>query len=153
MGLISLRNLPPHALHLAHRLSEQTHLSMADLLRQAVVSGLLVEATRVAPGPDGTLGGLDPATLAKTLRRSLSSAIDLLVEYGEHPYQAMMAPGERLPPNHAQAHPQEPAQPKPVEEDGTFFENALGDDLEALGIGMSLAEIGGNREASQPTPE
>jgi hypothetical protein len=110
---VSLRNTPPHALRIAHRLSEQTGLSIADLLRQAVVSGLLVEATKFAPDEDGTLGGLEAASLAKALRRHLSSAIDLLVEYGEHQYQGGMEQGEKSQQenNRTFAHTEEPAPP------------------------------------------
>jgi hypothetical protein len=140
---ISLRKIPPHALRMAHRLSEQTGLSIADLLRQAVISGLLVEATKFAPDEDGTLGGSDPASLAKALRRHLSSAIDLLVEYGEHPHQGAMGQGEKpQQENHRTfARTEALAFPKPGEEQNVLFEHAIGDDLAQLGIGMSLAEI------------
>lgn len=84
---ISLRNISLHALELAQHLCEHTGLSIADVLRQAIVSGLLVEATKFAPLEDGTLGGFEPTRLAKALRRHLSSAIDVLLEYDEHPYQ------------------------------------------------------------------
>ncbi len=79
---LSLRNILLDALQLVHHLCEQTGLSIADLLRQAIVSGLLVEATKATPGQDGTLGGLEAEYLAKALRRHLSSAIDLLLEHG-----------------------------------------------------------------------
>lgn len=147
---VSLRNIPPHALRLAHRLSEQTGLSMADLLRQAVVSGLLVEATKFAPNEDGTLGGCDPVFLAKALRRYLSSAIDLLIEYGEHPHQAAMEQGEKpqQKDNRTLARTEALAASQQGGEQNIFFEGAIGDDLEILGIGMSLAEAMESEQAS-----
>ncbi len=136
---ISLRNIPPTALHIAQSLCHQTHLSMADLLRQALVSGLLVEATRFAPDQEGKLGGQDPAVLARALRRHLSSAIDLLIQYEELPYQGTREPGEkpRQEPNPRMEHP---AASGLAEGQQVLFERAIGDDLEMLGLGMSLAQ-------------
>ena len=150
---ISLRNIPPDALKLAHALSAQTGLSLGAVFRLALTSGLLIEATKVTPGPDGTLGGLETALLVKALRRHLSSAIDLLVEYGEHPYQGAMGQGERPQQETHQTLPriEEPAAAKPVEEQSLLFENAIGDDLDMLGIGMSLAETVESQGASQKT--
>ena len=54
---VSLRNIPPDALKLAHTLSAQTGLSLNAVFRLALASGLLVEATKVTPGPDGKLAG------------------------------------------------------------------------------------------------
>lgn len=143
---ISLRNIPPHALQLAQNLCSQTGLSMADLLRQAIVSGLLVEATRYAPAQDGTLGGLEVTTLAKALRRHLSSAIDVLIEYGEYPYES--GKGQREQQHHdyyqTDLHTEQPSSPQNELEPSMCFENALGDDLDMLGLGMSLAN-GGER--------
>jgi hypothetical protein len=149
---ISLRNIPPAALHIVHCLCKQTGLSMADLLRQAIVSGLLVEATRFAPAPDGTLGGLEAAVLAKALRRHLSSAIDLLIEYGELPYQGRGTekPRQERKPMLMQAEESSAAQPEQGQ--GLLFEDAIGDDLEALGIGMSLAETQGQGAAFPNEP-
>ncbi len=138
---ISLRHIPPAALHMADCLCRQTNLSLADLLRQALVSGLLVEATRFAPAPDGTPGGKDPASLARALRRHLGSAIDLLIEYGELPYHgtreidAKMGSEQRPMPMDTE----DSAVSEPEEEQSLLFENAIGEDLELLGIGMSLA--------------
>jgi hypothetical protein len=60
---------------------------MADVLRQAIVSGLLIQASSMAPGEDGMLGGMQGVMLARAQRRHLASAIDLLIEYGQHPYR------------------------------------------------------------------
>lgn len=135
-GPVSLRNIPPQALHLAHRLCEQTGLSIADVLRQAIVSGLLVEATKLAPAPDGTLGGLEAAYLARALRRHLSSAIDVLLEYEQHPYQIQMAQGSG---KHVGASPEKQAPAWTMPEQSVSFEGAIGEDLDTLGLGLSLS--------------
>jgi hypothetical protein len=136
---ISLRNVPPELLHLAHALSAQVGASVAVVLRLALASGLLVEATKVAPDQAGTYAGLDGAVLAKALRRHLASAIDVLVEHGQHPYQAAFSveqPAQR-------SHSLQPALPTPSFAEGAgVFDPSLGDDLEALGLGMGLAETG-----------
>lgn len=139
---ISLRNIPPHALHLAQNLCRQTGLSMADLLRQAIVSGLLVEATRYAPAQDGTLGGLEVTSLAKALRRHISSAIDVLIEYGEYSYESGKGQWERQHHEYHQAdlYTEQPAPTRDEPEPPMCFENALGDDLDMLGLGMSLGQ-------------
>lgn len=134
---ISLRNVPPELLSLAQTLSLQMGASVAAVLRLAIASGLLVEATKVAPDQAGTYAGLDGATLAKALRRHLASAIDVLVEYGQHPYQSAFSaeqPAQRL-------HSLEPGLPAPLAADSAVvLDRSLGDDLEALGLGMGLAE-------------
>jgi len=149
---VSLRNIPAQALHIAHRLCDQTGMSIADVLRQALVSGLLVEATKYAPGQDGTLAGLEAMHLAKALRRHLSSAIDVLLEYGQHPYQAVMRQGEIQQDERRQTllRAEEHASSQKRAEQRPFFEGTIGDDLEMLGIGMSLAETA---ESNRPTPK
>ncbi|GHO59169.1 hypothetical protein [Ktedonobacter robiniae] len=137
---ISLRNIPPHALELAQQLCDHTGLSIADVLRQAIVSGLLVEATKFAPCEDGTLGGVEPARLAKALRRHLSSAIDVLLEYDEHPYQQ-----DQRKEKSAQIL-QVPLQDKPAEATSetkprqeAIFDETIGEDLDMLGMGFGLS--------------
>ena len=149
-GPISLRNIPPHALQLAHHLCEQTGLSTADLLRQAIVSGLLVEATKFAPDPDGTLGGIEAEYLAKALRRHISSAIDFLLEYEQHPYQGVMGHGEHQPGERKQAlqHKEESVSSQEMREQGIVFADAIGDDLDMLRIGVSFTETWENKPSS-----
>lgn len=135
---ISLRNIPPDTLQLAHALSRQTGLSINAVFRLALASGVLVELTKVAPGMDGTYVGLDAIRLAKALRRHLASAIDLLIEQGEHPYQdALNSRNNRafhMPPDSEQPSPQTKASGVGA------FDSSLGDDLEALGIGQGISE-------------
>ncbi len=136
---ISLRNVPPELLHLAQTLSTQIGASVAVVLRLALASGLLVEATKVAPDQAGKYAGLDGATLAKALRRHLASAIDVLVEYGQHPYLSAFSPEQPA----QRPHTLEPGSSVPLSaEDAAIFDRSLGDDLEALGLGMGLAERG-----------
>jgi hypothetical protein len=137
---VSLRNIPQESLKLAHALSQHTSLSLNDVLRLALVSGLFVEATRVTPAPDGSLAGLDAAYLARALRRHLSGAIDFLIEQGQHPSLATIGSNQanRVEPA---ALPQQSGTFVEEESEGiALLDNALGDDLEALGLGMGLAE-------------
>jgi hypothetical protein len=130
---VSLRNIPSDALKLAHTLSAQTGLSLNAVFRLALASGLLVEATRVTPGPDGKLAGWEGSALAKALRRHLGSAIDLLMEHGEHPYGATMS-------NENKAPSQSTSGTLMAQEKGRPLENGIEDDLDALGIGFGLSE-------------
>lgn len=84
---VSLRNIPPEALHYAASLSASTGLPMSDVFRLALISGCLVELARVAPDEFGCYGGLNGLSLAKALRCHLASAIDPLLDHGQHPYQ------------------------------------------------------------------
>jgi len=136
---VSLRNIPPEMLQLAQTLSTQMGVTCAAVLRLALASGLLVEVTKVAPDPAGTYAGLKGDVLATALRRHLASAIDLLLEYGQHPYQSRLSteqPQQRVP-------PPEPERPAPLlARETVAFDHALGDDLETLGLGMGIAERG-----------
>jgi len=135
---VSLRNIPDESVRTAQALSRQTGLSLSDVFRLALASGLLVEATKVTPDQEGLLGGLEAAYLAKALRRHLGSAIDLLLEQGQHPYQGMLGEGKRgsvlAPAQH------ELPEPGPVQRSAAVFDCSIGDDLEALGIGLGLSQ-------------
>ncbi len=132
---ISLRKVPPEVLKLAQELSAQTGLSINDVFRLALASGLLVEVTKVAPRPDGTHAGWEGLVLAKALRRHLVSAIDLLLEYGQHPYQTTIGSGNERPmPNTSR----ETAAPK-----SQFPEYSINDDLDMLDFGSGLSETPG----------
>lgn len=137
---VSLRNIPEETLKLAHALSQHTGLSINDVLRLALVSGLLVEATRVTPNTDGSLAGLDAAYLAKALRRHLSGAIDFLIEQGQHPSLGMIGKNQTNGSDTLASSQQEPASGETESKDVALFDNALGDDLETLGLGMGLSE-------------
>jgi hypothetical protein len=138
-GPFSLRNIPPHALHLAQCLSEQTGSSLADVFRQAIVSGLLVEATKSSPLADGTFGELEAALLAKALRRQLASAIDLLIQYDEHPFPLLMPTCERTA--DGQQRLTQMSQAAEQAEGNPIFEATIGDDLDMLGLGLGLTQM------------
>ena len=131
---VSVRNIPPDALKLAHVLSSQTGLSLNAVFRLALASGLLVEATKVTPGSDGTLAGWEGSALAKALRRHLGSAIDVLIEYGEHPYQGALSSAQNGKAAEGRA------KPPLMQETSRPLEHAIEDGLDALGIGFSLSE-------------
>jgi len=136
---ISLRNIPPELLQLAQCLSAQTTLSLAAVLRLALASGLLIQATMVAPDQAGHYAGLEGPVLAKALRRHLASAIDVLLEYGQHPYSSVSSaqqPARR--PHSFESRPPAPLSTGVKE----GFDHALGDDLEMLGLGVGVAHRG-----------
>src|SRR5450755_2350175 len=123
----NLRNIPPDVTQIAGVIARHTGLSESDVLRLALCSGILVEVTKITPDRSGTYGGLQGPYLAKALRRHLSSAIDLLLEQGQHPYGGVFAsapvqaPSTALPPEHE-----------------TTFDTAMADELEGMGIGLGL---------------
>lgn len=131
---ISIRNIPPDVLKLAQALSTQTGLSINDEVRLALASGLLVEATKVTPKPNGTFAGLQGAFLAKALRRHLASAIDLLVEYGQHPHLALVSDEQKEQPFRDSKEATSP----PVKDNS--FASSIGEDLDMLGIGVGLSD-------------
>ncbi len=133
----SLRNIPKEAERLAEIIHRQTHLSENDVCRLALVSGMLVEVARLPPDQDGTIGGLEVSYLAKALRRVLGSAIDLLWEQGEHPYQMLVSNGNRA--GTGPSFDEETSyQTAPLQV--ASVESAMGDDLDLLGIGVGLSE-------------
>ena len=134
---ISIRNIPLEALKLAEELSAQTGLSISDEFRLALASGLLIEATKVTPRPDGTLGGLQGEFLAKALRRHLGSAIDLLVEYGQHPHQAFINDGKS---EQAFGAFDDRTVNRTMPSKNQLLEHSIEDDLGELGIGVGLSE-------------
>jgi len=135
---ISLRNIPAEVATIAEAIAQQTGLSLTDVYRLALASGVLVEATKITPDREGTYAGLDGAYLARALRRHLGSAIDLLLAYGEHPASSMLA----YPPSTRVAGSEDAPPLMPDEEPDTdpLFDSSLGDDLESLGIGLGLSE-------------
>lgn len=134
---IPLRHIPAEIVVVAAAISEQTGLSLTDVYRLALASGVLVEATKITPDTAGTYAGLEGAYLAKALRRHLGSAIDLLMAYGEHPLSSTLLPASRGRDTEIQA-------PTPTEKPGVgnevVFDSSLGDDLEGLGIGLGLSQ-------------
>ena len=81
----SLR-IQPDVMALAAAIArEEGEGQVASILRQALACGILVLAASVAPDTEGRLATLEPAELAKALRRKLAAAIDLLAEYGQLP--------------------------------------------------------------------
>jgi hypothetical protein len=149
---VSLRNIPADALHLAQTLSVQTGISISAIFRLALVSGILVECTRVGPDPQGRYAGREAAWLAKALRRHLGSAIDLLIEQGQHPYQAMgnttgVASGSL--PIQSVASSQQNTYIRKETEERVVFDHALEEDLDLLGIGLGLSELQGGTERAK----
>ena len=129
---IMLRNIPGDIVAIAEAIAQQTGLSLADVYRLALASGILVEATRITPDREGTYAGLDGLYLARALRRHLGSAIDLLLASGEHPIASVLAT-QTAASEKVGLHTETPKEAPP-------FDSSLGDDLESLGIGLGLSE-------------
>ena len=134
---ISLRGIPPEVMRLAQHLSVQTGVAVIDVLRLALASGILVELTKVTPDHTGTYGGLDGDTLARALRRHLGSAIDLLLEHGQHPYQGLL---DHTPEGTKSLPAPRSAAPSEKSKETAQVDAALGDDMESLGLGWGLSE-------------
>ena len=132
---VSLRNIPAEVVETAQAIAQHTGLSIADVYRLALASGVLVEATKITPDRTGTYAGLDGDTLARALRRHLSSAIDLLIAFGEHPAPAIMTT-MTMPSRSEEQRSQSPLQ-EPARE--MAFDPTLGDELASLGIGLGLS--------------
>lgn len=132
----SIRNIPADALQIAQYINRRTGLSVADVLRQAMVVGTLIELMKAGPDPAGEYAGFDEAYLAKSLRRHLAAPIDFLLEQREHPYQAAFVAnmGAALPTTADLSSPVvPPATP------GMMFDDALVGELDDLGLGGGLA--------------
>jgi hypothetical protein len=140
----SLRNIPKDAERLAEAIHRQTNLSESDVCRLALMSGMLVEAARLPPEQNGTMGGMNVLYLAKALRRVLGPAIDLLWEQGEHPYQTLISgnkgASETSPSSDSSSHASK------GHKNDVSFEHSIQDDLDQLGIGFGLSEALGNDE-------
>jgi hypothetical protein len=137
---ISLRNIPPESLLLAKAICSRTGLSLNAILRLALASGMLVEITKIAPDQAGTYGGLQPIELARALRGHLGSAIDLLMEQGQHPYSALLRQGNKREYTPEASHQEALIPLQVTSREGVIADGSMGDDLEALGIGKGLSE-------------
>jgi hypothetical protein len=126
--------LPQESRRLAQALQQHTGLSLSDVLRLALASGLLVESTKVGVMDDGTCCGLEPQALARSLRRHLASAIDLLLEYGQHPTQGPVPAGRGMRQRLEETRQAIQATPS------TSQPFSLAHDLEQLGMGFGLSE-------------
>lgn len=131
----SLR-IQPEVMELATAVAEaQGEGQVASILRQALACGVLVLAASLAPDAEGKLATIEPEVLAKSLRRKLAAAIDLLAEHGQLPYSGMVsiAPMAAMP-------AASPTQTAPIKRVETLLalDTQMGDDLDALGIGTGL---------------
>lgn len=132
----SIRNIPSDALQIAQDINRRTGLSVADVLRQAMVVGTLIELMKAGPDQTGTYAGFDEAYLAKSLRRHLAAPIDFLLEQHEHPYQGAFVVGQGAAlPATADLSSLDLLPAKP----GMMFDSALVGELDDLGLGGGLA--------------
>ncbi|MBA2681800.1 MAG: hypothetical protein H0U76_25820 [Ktedonobacteraceae bacterium] len=122
----NIRNIPDEVVQIARQISRHTGLSESDVLRLALCSGILVEATKVTPDRAGTFAGMQGAYLAKALRRHLGSAIDLLLEQGQHPSIGMLSSAQ-LP------------SPLLPSESEAAYDISMANELEGMGMGIGLS--------------
>jgi hypothetical protein len=139
---VSLRKIPPGVVKLAQELSTQTGLSINDVFRLALASGVLIEVSKVSPRADGTFCGLPAALLAKALRPHLGSVIDLLIAYSELPYQSLM---KEQPEEQTFRLPEQAMSGRETGEDEKLVQPSIGEDLDALGIGLGLSQALGDQ--------
>jgi|SRR5712692_429037 len=136
----SLR-IQPEVMALATAIArEQGEGQVAAVLRQALACGILVVAASTSPDAQGKLATFDPADLAKSLRRKLAAAVDLLLEHGQLP-QAITFPQGAISPSLLL-----PSMPRPGTERGTSpdaaafaLDSQMSDDLDGLGIGLGIS--------------
>ncbi|HLI71999.1 MAG TPA: hypothetical protein VKV19_19775 [Ktedonobacteraceae bacterium] len=89
---ISLKNIPPDAWEMVQAISAKSGAEVAEVLRQCVVTGSLIELIKAGPDDEaGKYGDFSPTYLARLTRRALGAPIDFLLETGEHPYLATLA--------------------------------------------------------------
>lgn len=130
----NLRNIPTEVIQIARVIARHSGLSESDILRLALTSGILVEITKITPDRTGTYGGLQADYLAKALRRHLSSAIDFLLEHGQHPYQGAFSTGST-----GATLTQFAGTAASIPE--TTFDVTMADELESMGIGLGLSQV------------
>jgi hypothetical protein len=131
----SLRNVPPEIMHMAQAISQRNGLSLADILRLALITGMFVEAAKAGPDAAGRYADLDVDYLATSLRRLLAAPIDLLIERQQHPYLTAGAANGVAPPAPGPA--LAGGEPLPT---GTMqFDDEFADELESLGMGVGLS--------------
>lgn len=131
---ISIKNLPPEAWEMVQAISVKSGADVADVLRQCVVAGSLIELIKV--GPDNEVGDYGEFTsmyLACLARRVLGAPIDLLLETGQHPFLATVI---------ADANNPTPA-PKDESSDAPtsnfLLEQEMVEELQMLGLGESFS--------------
>jgi hypothetical protein len=88
---ISIKNIPPEAWEMVQAISAKSGSDVAEVVRQCVVAGSLIELIKAGPGNEaGRYGEFSSAYLASLARRVLGAPIDFLLETGQHPYLATL---------------------------------------------------------------
>jgi hypothetical protein len=131
---ISIKNLPLEAWEMVQAISTKSGADVAEVLRQCVVAGSLIELIKV--GPDNEVGDYGEFTsmyLACLARRVLGAPIDLLLEAGQHPYLAMLT---------ADANSSAPAtenEPSDAPTSTFLLDQEMVEELQMLGVGESFS--------------
>ena len=137
------QRIPPDLAALANEIAAgmgETQLSKVFI--QALAIGLPALAASLSPDDAGKLAGKEPTLLAKTLRRKLAAAVDLMIEHGQLPVVALAAAG--LSPATTSPAPSSPRRHEEAAsgEGFSILDSQIGDDLEDMGFaGMSLSAL------------
>ena len=88
---INIRNIPPEAWEMVQAISAKSGSDVAEVLRQCIVAGSLIELIKAGPDNEiGEYGEFTSTYLACLARRVLGAPIDFLLEAGQHPYLATL---------------------------------------------------------------
>lgn len=122
---ISIKNLPLEAWEMVQAISAKSGADVAEVLRQCVVAGSLIELIKV--GPDNEVGDYGEFTsmyLACLARRVLGAPIDLLLETGQHPYLATLTAEN---------------EPSDAPTSNFLLDQEIVEELQMLGVGESFS--------------
>lgn len=131
---ISIKNIPAEAWEMVQAISEKNGLDVAEVVRQCVVAGSLIELIKAGPNnEEGEYGEFSSTYLARLARRVLGAPIDFLLEAGQHPY---------LPALTANAHSPMPATKKEESDapsSSFLLDQGMVEELQRLGVGGSFS--------------
>lgn len=131
---ISIKNLPPEAWEMVQAINAKSGADVAEVLRQCVVAGSLIELIKV--GPDNEVGDYGEFTsmyLACLARRVLGAPIDLLLETGQHPYLATLTTDANTP------MPAPKDEPSDAPASSFLLDQEMVEELQMLGVGGSFS--------------
>lgn len=131
---ISIKNLPPEAWEMVQAISARSGAELAEVLRQCVVAGSVIELIKAGPdNEEGEYGDFSSMYLACLARRVLGTPIDFLLETGQHPYLATLT---------ADANAPAPAINKGLSDapaSNLLLDQEMMEELQTLGVGGSFS--------------
>lgn len=131
---ITIKNISSEAWEMVQAISEKSGSDVAEVVRQCVVAGSLIELIKAGPTNEaGKYGEFSSAYLAGLARRVLGAPIDFLLETGQHPYLPALTAGAISP------------MPAPNEEEtdapasSFLLDQGMVEELQRLGVGASFS--------------